>query len=270
MIIKLERVLLIGLVCSLFTGCANGYKDFYEPAAGATPESIASRRLAPPPQVPLLEHATNNDEAPKEYARRGYSMIGFSFFNSPTPPTDNAAIEHGKSVGADLVVILPPQYTGSSTVVVPFTTPTSETSYTNSTATAQGNAGTVTAYGNSTTTTTGTQTNYIPITQRHSDYGAVFYIKERFIFGAHYRELNDDERRQLQTNHGVVILTVTDNSPAYIADFLPDDIIVSLDETTITNSESFTNAINLLRGKHAKVSIIRGGKKLVKEVVLNQ
>lgn len=270
--IKLERALLVVLVFLLFTGCANGYKDFYTPIAGATPENIAARRASPPPEVPLVEHAprAESEEILELYAKRGFSMIGFSSVNSPTPLADQSAVDHGKALGADLVVILPPTYTGSSTAVIPLTTPTSTTSYTNSTATAYGAAGTVTAYGNSTTTTNGTKTNYIPVTQHRSDYGALYFIKERFIFGARYRELNDNERRQLQTNHGLVILTVVDNSPAYIADLLTDDIIVSLDETTITNGESFTNAINLLRGKHTKVSIIRGGQKLVKDVVLNQ
>ena len=115
------------------------------------------------------------------YAKRGYVQIGNAMFNSGRDEPETAAVHQGQKVGADLVLILNPKYTGSVTSSVPITTPTTNLSYTSGTATAYGSGGTVTAYGNSTTTTYGTTTNYVPITVNRSDYGAVFFVKQRFL-----------------------------------------------------------------------------------------
>lgn len=256
----------------LLSGCASGYKSFYTPAPGITPESIAINRANPAPAIPVLERSApgNSEAILTAYAKRGYVMIGHAMFNSGMTESESAALKQGKTVGADLVLVFNPQYTGSVTSNIPVTTPTTTTSYTTGSATAYGSGGSVTAYGNATTTTYGTRTTYIPMTVNRSDYGAVFFVKQRFNFGAFARDLNDSERQKLQTNKGAVIVAIVDDTPAFMADVLPGDIISTIDGEPVYGQSSYTRMLDGRRGKKIRIEIIRNGERIEKIVQLNQ
>ena len=181
--------------------------------------------MAPPPAIPLLEHPSIPDRGP--YLRRGYVPIGYSSFYSIHNESEQGAIAQGQKVGADLVVIVNPSYSGSVTTHVPVTSPTTSTSHTSGTATAIGSGGTATAFGNSTTTTYGSQTSYVPMTVNRYDYGAAYFVKWRYILGAVWRDLTNEERTSLQSNSGIYITLVVDDTPAFRNDVLVEDIIVN-------------------------------------------
>jgi hypothetical protein len=258
---KLKHVLLAMVVSLSIAGCASGYKEFYTPAPGATPEAISSTRASAAPQTPAIERSAfgNTDQLLAGYSKRGYLIIGESSFNSGERVADDDAIKQGQAVGADLVLVFVPQYTGSVTSSVPITTPTTNTSYTAANATAYGPGGPVSAYGNATTTTYGSNTTYIPITVNRSDYGAIYFVKGRFRIGAFVRNLNDLERQLLQTNQGVVVTTIVDDSPAYRADVLPGDMIIAMDGERISNQEGFTRMASARKGRSINLSLIRQG-----------
>jgi hypothetical protein len=161
---QLNRLALVAISSLVLAGCASGYKSFYQPAIGVTPEAIAARRAGPPPATPILERSApgNAETILASYAKRGFGMIGHSIFNSGKSESESSALEQGKAVGADLVLVLNPQYTGSVTSNIPITIPTTTTSYTTGSATSYGSGGTATAYGNATTTSYGSHTTYIP------------------------------------------------------------------------------------------------------------
>jgi hypothetical protein len=263
--------LVLGLVSLLVSGCVSGYKQFYRPIQGETPERIAATRIALAPTIPIVERAQPGDSKTilDAYARRGYVMIGSSIFNSGRPEPEDAAVRQGQELGADLVLILNPRYTGSVTSSLPITTPTTTTSYSSGSATAYGPGGPVTAYGSGTTTTYGTSTTYVPITVHRSDYGAVYFVKRRFGFGSFSRDLNDSERQQLQTNRGAVIRLVVDGSPAFNADILAGDIVLAIDGVPVTNSEEFQRMLRDRGGRSASLSLWRRGQKLEKQVQLH-
>jgi hypothetical protein len=258
------------LAAVFLSGCANGYKEFYKPVTAWTPEAIASTRVAAPPPTPLVERSPPMDGqlVLAAYAKRGYSMIGNSFFNSGRNETEEAAIHQGIAVGADLVLILNPRYTGSVTTAIPITTPTTTTAYSTGSATAYGAGGTVTAYGNGTTTVYGSQTNFVPLTINRSDYGAVYFIKQKFGFGAFFRDLNDAERQSLQTNKGAVVLTVVDDTPAFEADVLIGDIFTVMDGVPISGQASLRKMLKDSAGKLVTFELLRNGQKLEKRVQL--
>jgi hypothetical protein len=139
----------------ILASCASGYQTFCKSAPGATPEIVAAKRVAPPPEIPILERLapTNPETILAAYNKRGYASIGCSIFNSGRNESEASALKQGKAVGADLVLVLNPQYSGSITTNLPITTPTSTTSYTTGSATTYGPGGAVTAYGNAATTT---------------------------------------------------------------------------------------------------------------------
>lgn len=259
-------LMLVPLAC-----CANGYKEFYKPAQGATPEAIAAVRLAPAPPTPIVERAQPGEAQVvlDAYAKRGYVMIGSSMFNSGPAQSEESAVHQAQSVGADLVLILNPRYTGSVTSTIPITTPTTTTSYSTGTATAYGSRGSVTAYGSGTKTTYGSTTKYVPITINKSDYGAVYFVKRRFGFGVFSRDLNDSERQNLQTNKGVVIRLVVDGTPGFDADLLVGDVITTIDSVVVPSSQVLSDLLQERQGKSVTFAIIRRGQRMEKTVRLD-
>lgn len=268
---KLIGLTLVVASSIALVSCASGYSSFYTPAPHATPEAIASVRVAPPPATPLLERSGPDDpeRIVAAYAKRGYVIIGHSMFNSGKSESEESALKQGRTVGADLVLVLNPQYTGSVTSNIPLTTPTTTTSYTTGSATAYGPGGTVNAYGNASTTTHGSKTTYIPMTVHRSDYGAVYFVKQKFGLGAFVRDLNDAERQELETNQGVVVLTIVDDTPAFRADILPGDVIAAIDGVTVPNQAGFGSMTTERKGKLTKITLIRRGQRIEKSVQFN-
>ena len=254
------------------TGCANGYKEFYIPATGVSPEFVSANRASAAPALPVIERSPFGDleKIIAGYSKRGYVVIGESSFNSGENVSEDHALKQGAAVGADLVLVFVPQYTGSVTSSMPLTTPTTSTSYTTSSANAYGPGGQATAFGNASTTTYGSTTTYIPITVNRSDYGAIYFVKGRFRVGAFVRNLNDLERQLLQTNQGVVVTTIVDDSPAYKADILAGDMIVAMDGERVSNQESFTRMASARAGRLINLSLIRNGKPIEKSMQVGE
>lgn len=255
----------------LLAGCASGYSEFYRPSTGTSAELIAARRVSSPPASPQVERApppANPQLITDAYAKRGYIVLGTSFFNSGRPEPEENAISQARKVGADLVLILDPKYTGSTTTSVPLVTPTSSTTYSTGSATAYGRGGSVTAYGSGTSTTYGTTTTFIPITAHRSDFGAVYFVKQRFALGAFFRDLSDSERQAMQTNRGAVVRLVVDDTPAFDADLLVGDIVTAIDGVSVANMAHLGRLVEQGRGKSVTFSIIRNGAQLQKSVKL--
>lgn len=260
------------LAIATLAGCASGYREFYVPVAGATPEAISAIRTSPAPAMPATERVRPGDmsDVVDAYAKRSFILIGSAMFNSGHTESDEAAIEQGKKIAADLVVLINPRYTGSTTTAVPVTTPTTSTTYSTGTATAYGSAGSATAYGSTTSTTYGASTTYVPITTHRVDYGALYFVKRSYVFGVIHRDLSDAERREQQSNKGVAVRIVVDDSPAFDADILVGDIIAAVDGIEVTNSQSLSGLLRTRQGQKIDVSISRSGTRLTKTVHLQR
>lgn len=234
-------------------------------------EAIAARRPSPPPATPIIERSQPGDGQAilDAYARRGYLMVGHAMFNSGGPESEYSAVRQAKDVGADLVLILNPKYTGSITYSIPITTPTTATSYSTGSATAYGSGGAVTAYGSGTTTTYGSTTDYVPVTVHRSDYGAIFFVKQRFGLGLFTRDLNDAERQEFQSNKGTAVRLVVDGTPAFDADILVGDVITTVDGVVVSSSKTFNELLRERAGKRISILIVRRGQRIDKSVQLN-
>ncbi|AOF85796.1 PDZ domain protein [Hydrogenophaga sp. RAC07] len=272
MLMGTVRNALFAVCVASLSGCATGYKDFYKPVAGATPERVASTRVAPPPAVPVVERIASSDmqAVADQYTKRGYGLIGTSVFNSGRRETEDAAIQQGAEVKADLVVILNPRFTGSVTTAMPITVPKTTTSYSSGTATAFGPRGPVTAYGSGTTTTYGTSTTFVPVTVNRMDFGAAYFVKRKWSFGLEPRELTDQERQALQSNRGVAVRLIVDGTPAFDADILVGDLLTEIDGVPLTGVASLGPLLQERDGKRISVTLVRNGTRLVKGVQLVQ
>lgn len=214
-------------------------------------------------------HATSFPDL-KPFERQGYTLIGYSSFNSGNNEQASGAVAQAKRVGADLVVIIDPSFSGSTTSQLPLVMPTSTTSYTRGSATVQGSGGSVTAHGNSTKTTYGSNTTYIPITVTRYDYGAVYFIKHQFTLGVHWRPLEPDERQALESNSGVFVETVVNGTPAFRNDILPGDIILAINGERVYGVTEASDLIAQFRGQEVVLTTYRDGRVIEKSVKLNK
>lgn len=253
------------------SGCANNnpYTNYYSVLNGATSENIAKTRSAPPPETPLVDNVSpeQGQERLDMWARRGYIAIGKSSFNSPQSIPEKFAVDQARAVKADLIVIRSPQYTGSyatSTAVVKPTISTTEGS-----ALLMGASGHTNAIVKGTGTTLTTTTDYVPTTEHRADYAAVYFIKQTVVFGVRTADLTDKERQERQSNHGVKATMVADDSPAYNADILVGDILETLDNEKIKNSNHLGALIETKVGKKVVVTLSRNGKIITKNIQLN-
>ena len=251
------------LVMALITGgCASGYAQFYQPTDGMTQEVVERIRVASPPATPLIEHASCCDRdgdmqaLVDRYIRRGYEIIGFSSFNSSVPPENEGAIAQGKGVGADRVVIFRPRYTNSSTSAVPLVLPVTSTTV------IAGTPGPIVA------TTTATQTTIIPVTKRMYDYGAWYLVKRKYELGVQFRDVTTEERQALQTNKGCGVRLVVDDTPAFHADILDNDIVVGVNGQQVASCNHFSEILQGASDVNVELSIFRGGKFLLKNFEL--
>lgn len=262
------RYLVLVCLAIATTGCAtNGYKQFYTAAPDVG--SILSRRQAPAPSSPAVDHVAGTFRSViEQYAKKGYVAIGHSSFNSGANEPDGGAISQAVAVGADRVAILHPSYTNSVTTTIPMTTPTTDTSYTSGTATAYGSGGSATAYGNATTTTYGSKTTYVPVTTNRYDFGAMYFVKTKFVFGAFFDDLSDVDRVTFETNKGVRVLTIVDHSPAYLADVLVGDVLLLANGQSIQGRAWFTDFLAARSGGTIELTVARGGQLLNKKVTL--
>lgn len=254
------------------SGCASGYSQFYISNSNFPPVVAAARRAAPPPAEPIVERSRPDSPARvlDAYAQRGYVLIGSSSFNSGKQEPDSNAVRQGVAVGADLVLIINPRYTGSVTSAMPITMPTTSTAYSTGSATVYGPNGSVTAYGSGTTTTYGTSTNYIPVTINRSDYSAIYFVKQRFNLGLFSRDLNDVERKGLQTNRGAIVFVVVDGTPAFNADVLVGDMVVSVDGIAVSGQQELNRLLEERRGRMIALDLVRGGARIEKQIQLNR
>ena len=260
----------ITLLCILsLCGCVSGYSQFYTQVPGATPEVIQESRANPPPQTPLVNHSPTVPES-DIYLREGYIPIGYSFFNSGRAEPEKNAILQGQKVKADLVVIVNPSFTGSVTSQVPITTPTTQTSNTTGTATIVGAGSPVTVYGNSSTTTYGSKTNYIPVTVNRYDYGAVYFIKRKFSLGVNWRDLTNEERSTLQSNSGLYVTAVVNNTPAFRNDILVGDVILQIDDEKVYGQEIASSILGNKLGQEIELTIYRNGEIIQKRLILGE
>lgn len=107
------------------------------------------------------------------------------------------------------------------------------------------------------------------MTVNRSDYGAVYFIKQKFGLGAFSRDLNDSERQDLQTNKGAVVRLVVDGTPAFSADVLVGDVVTAIDGVSITNAQSFGELLRERRGRLVSLSIVRRGQRIEKSIQLS-
>lgn len=251
----------ISLILSLLlVGCVNQFADSYKIIA--TPNNP----LYIPSSSELEIKETNDIKGDlQHFIEMGYAIIGTSNFSARSGSQNLQNLKkHAKTVGAQMVLVNRSS-AGSSTVAVPFTTPIATTSQSKSNYNINNNYGGYTSVsGNTTTTIYGSQTQYVPVEMSFTKYSAVYLAKFKSRTGIYPIELNNQEKAYIEQNTGFKVGVIVNESPAYYANILPNDIITRINGTDIAGIKGFIEIMNVAPSGATNIELIRGSKKISK------
>lgn len=264
----LLNIALMGLGAAV-AGCVNPYVNNFRYLPGVTPELIAAKRALPPPVVPEVVEGTDLKSDLASQEADGYLPTGYSDFSAaPGFVPRDGALKQGAAIGADRILVFS-RYQGNVNTVIPITTPTSQTTYYNGTATAYGsNGSSATAYGSGSATTYGTQTQYFPISISRYEFVAIYLIKVKLWFGALYKAVTPEQAQEVGTVDALQLTAVVHGTPAAEAGLLPGDIVTEVDHAPFGDADDFKSKIQADSGRSASLTIVRDGETLQKQVVL--
>ncbi|MDO8734487.1 MAG: PDZ domain-containing protein [Elusimicrobiota bacterium] len=192
----------------------------------------------------------------------GYLLIGKSTFKSP-PLNEEQALDQAKKVGAD-IVLTKKEYVGTVTESVPMTEYLPDRrNTTRAQSTYQTNPSALPSIAITEVTQTISGESYIQYVPKSTDYfnySATFWKKTKPpIFGVLARNLDEETKKRLQTNRGVIVKVVVRKTPAFNADILRDDIITQFNGQSVTDPEDFFDKIKTHAGQQVTVKVIRDG-----------
>ena len=181
----------------------------------------------------------------------GYDLMGHSNFTGPyTSP--NLALQHAKSIKADMVLLYDRQINDSSRATI-----------IKKAREKARKAKRVKEVGN----LTEIEINEDDLIDENVKYeiNATYWVKlPKPTFGAHFIKLNSD----IEAINGVQIIAVIKGSPAAISGILRNDSITSIAEVQVNKPDDLISAIRKNKGKLIEVGFIRGGKQLKVSVKL--
>lgn len=256
------RILLAASLLLLSACASNPYSTFYN----GTDNAHQLRAYVPSSEQIRILQSNDIDRDTKQLMVKGYVPIGQSLFNSGDQQiNENQVYEQAVKIGAQ-VVITASKYTNTVSGSAPVTVPNVTQTYSSGTATAYGSSGTVNAYGTGNTTTYGSNTIYVPYSIRRSDFIAVYFVKTRSVIGAYVEPLDDDAKKMLQSNAGVRVTIVIEDSPAFNANIIPGDILTAIDGNPIKSVSNYQDMIQNLPSTTAHFTVYRNGKIIKKNL----
>lgn len=242
----------------------NPYAKFYE---GAPDARVRPDYIAPTSALQIFSSSDFNRDVP-ELMRHGYVLVGQSSFNAGIGNVKESQLrDQAASVGAALVLVSS-HYTNTITGAIPLNIPQTSTTTGTATATAYGPGGSATATGYGTSTTTRSQTVMMPYSVARADFAALYFVRTKARLGLFVIALDDSTRQRLQSNAGVRVAVVVENSPAFDADILPGDIVLALGGERVRSPEHYGELLTKYEGQRVEISLSRSGRELTKSVTL--
>ena len=263
------RIASAAAMTAVLAGCVNPYVNNFQYAPGVTPAIVVEDRAGPPPVIPEVIEGTNPASDLPSQEADGYMPIGYADFSAaPGFVPRDGAIKEGEAIGADRVLVYS-RYQGTVNTAIPITTPTQQTTFYNSTATAYGsNGGYATASGTGAATTYGSQTQFLPMSIPRYEFLAVYLVKAKVWFGALYRAVTPQQAQEAGTVDAVQLMVVVHGSPAAGAGLLPGDIVTKIDNAPISGATDFRAKLRADAGRSVSLTVVRNGETLQKEISL--
>jgi len=261
------RYSILILLCFMFTGCAtNGFQQFYKGRDAAQIMASSDMETCSTPSIYALP-AENLITITNTMFTEGFYLVGESEWNGPASEGDREAIEHGKNIGA-CVVLWKADYsdTTQSSMNTTMYVPGGTTTTTHSGSIYSG--GTRSSYiGTSTTQNPGTiTTQSIPYSIRRYNYRALYFA--RLVNKPHALMVKldsppDSYMRATDSRTGLLVTAVMKNGNSYRANIFPGDIIME-----INNQPTSMDALpqTLMRQGDNEFKIYRDGNTIIKTI----
>lgn len=233
------------LALLLLSGCASPVYKYF------TPVAVSNADAPKPCLYPEVKSISNINNSLQQYYREGYVQIGQSSWDDEASDIQSDLLKKSKEINACLVLVYRKQ-TGTETEEMP-----------SSVYMSPGFGYYPGYYG-------GGFETYQPYMVSLYQYN-VFFLKqmENFYTGLYITDLDDQSRKAIQSNKGVVVALVVNNSPAYNADIIPGDIIIQVGKFILTNTDSFNNAVEFYQGQNVIFTLYRNGNKLNKSITVS-
>ncbi|MBU0713430.1 PDZ domain-containing protein [bacterium] len=260
---KIRSYLFILFLAIILAGCGNPFRLHYQNMLEKWPESKSLLTESQEGSVPKLITSQDMKKDIMTMLQNGYFLIGKVKFTSP-PINEKQALDQAKEVGAE-VVFVKRDYVTTRTESVPIaewlpdkTITTTETS----TYQKDPSVPPSTFKREITQTLEGElYTRYVPQSTDYYDYCATFWKKAKPLkFGVLVHALDEETKKLLQSNKGVVVKVVINKSPAFNADILRGDIITLFNNDPVADPGDFFEKIKTHAGQTITVKIIRDGK----------
>jgi len=265
---SLTFALALGFLAFATGGCVNPYIRNYEPAAAKNTRSENVALLPTPSGQARL--VTSNDLKADALKMRenGYILLGRSKFQA-SPINEKMALEQATKIGAD-VVMVEHKFVSTKTESLPMSTyiPGQQIEQTENVVIQNGQDKPKVISRTVTTTTQGEyQTNYVEQSTDYYDYSASYWaLAKAPIFGVYVKALDDAMKVELGTQKGVLVRVVVKNSPAYEADILGGDVLLSMQGEPIRDPDQFFQLVDKNAGQTVSVLVYRAGQNLSKDV----
>ncbi len=127
------------------------------------------------------------------------------------------------------------------------------------------------SFGTSTFSRFGAFSFFMPSTiDRYEQVYMFFADAPRRGLGVSLRPLTDAEEASQGTGKAAVVVAVRRGSPAFMADVLPNDFLVSINGHTIYDTATFKEAFESAYGVTSDVDLIRNGLHIHKQITLSK
>jgi len=249
------KIIPIGAILALLTGCANGFEKHYHPAPPAGLVAVAPSLEPPPPKPAVYVVSADIREDAKRLAKDGYVFIGESSFVDLADRSRQAqAVTQGKKVGAS-VVLFKSEFKDTRSDVIPYTV---------TSATKPGTGASTPPGGYSTFAT------------QHSLDRDTFYASywakrdpNKIQLGLNYGPLSDALRQTLERNTGVQVEIVVRGTPAFNANLLEGDVLLKMNGRDIPDVSTLSSDLMHMGGQLVTFDLLRGDEHRTIAVMLN-
>lgn len=257
---SLRSISLCFFITLSLTGCSNLFKESYESNLERWPSGEVSR-LQPFDGTVRLVTSTNMKNDALRMMENGYLLIGRSRFRSSYVEPE-AARSLAQDIGAS-VVLFEKKYAETLTGTTPINEwiPEKEVVVKQIDVIRSGpDAGKVIEREVTRKIQGEFRTTYVPQSTDYYNFAATYWAKSKPpIFGVLVEALSDSLRQQIQSNKGVVVQAVINDSPAFSANILRHDVITKFADEEVINPDQFFDLVVHNSGRSIQAEINRNG-----------
>nr|WP_299855799.1 hypothetical protein [Sphingomonas bacterium] len=192
-----------------------------------------------------------------EMFRKGYAVIGVSSFETASGSSTKDAVKVGVKLKARYIA-LRLNVVGRQNMSIPILSGTTTNSSTSGNVSLSGPNGRTSGTYSGNTTSYGTQTTYMPISFNRYEKVAIYYgLAPKVGAGVLFRYFTKAEIVTAETQHGFAVRATREGSPADLANLLPGDLIVTINDlpasiagwkAVVAGGDAVPIKIHLLRG----------------------